>query len=95
MRHAYDGEPGEIFIHVDVDSQIPAITIRVNDNGQNSFDSEGWTPPGMGEPTVGGMGLWLIAKLMDEVHYERREDSNEWRLVKGLSTGFPTASAEA
>jgi len=38
------------------------------------------------EKQIGGLGIHLVKKLMDELHYERREDKNVLTLKKKLKT---------
>lgn len=89
VRHAYAGEPGAIDVEMKIDGQIPQLSIRVCDKGSNEFDMNRLSKPDLVEPSLGGMGLWLITQLMDVVEYRRTGDSNEWLLMKRLETVFP------
>ena len=37
------------------------------------------------ERQVGGMGIHLIRQIVDELHYERKENKNILRMVKSLN----------
>lgn len=87
VAHAYeDTEPGdmEICCHLDDDTFV----IQVRDWGQ------GFAPEDVPEPDVkapleernlGGLGLFLIRQVMDQVQFTRdRETGNELTMVKRL-----------
>jgi anti-sigma regulatory factor (Ser/Thr protein kinase) len=63
-----------------------AITIVMVDYGK-SFDSSAIPLPDLtaylSERKIGGLGIFLMRKLMDEVHYEsRRDKSNVLTMIK-------------
>jgi len=85
IQHAYGGEGNnEIVIECEV---IPGkLTITLCDYGK-SFDPASVPEPnlkaGLNGRKVGGLGMYLIRSLMDEVHYETSEKGgNTLRLVK-------------
>jgi serine/threonine-protein kinase RsbW len=45
------------------------LMVTVEDNGKG-FDGRGINPKSLGEPKVGGLGVFLIRTLMDDVSYE-------------------------
>jgi anti-sigma regulatory factor (Ser/Thr protein kinase) len=77
IEHAYDGvQSGEIECTCDKDAHD--FTIVVRDHGQ-PFDVTGIPEPDLSAPLedrpIGGLGIFLMRKLMDEVHYERLGES--------------------
>lgn len=87
VHHAYEGvEPGDMEISCDLDAQT--LTICVRDWGA------GFTPGDVPEPDVdapleeralGGLGLFLIRQVMDQVCYEcDPERGNELTMTKRL-----------
>lgn len=42
------------------------------------------------DPPPGGLGLYIIHKVMDEISYERRAGQNRLRLAKKVSDSSPT-----
>jgi anti-sigma regulatory factor (Ser/Thr protein kinase) len=39
---------------------------------------------GLDERPIGGLGIELVKRLMDEVHYERRDGRNRLRMTRRL-----------
>ncbi len=85
IRHAYrdHDEPGFILLRVIV--RKASITVSLIDQGK-FFD-----PRNVGSPDLkryvdigkkGGLGIFIIRKLMDEIDYRRTEEGNELRLTK-------------
>ncbi len=83
VKCAYEGcSNGEIIIEIE---QADEFTIRVIDNGI-PFD-----PLDMEEPdidadipdrAVGGLGIFIVRKLVDKITYERINDQNQLTLIK-------------
>ena len=69
--HGYGGRGGQI--EVTVARVAEGIQMTVRDWG-NSFDPESVPVPDVGAPLeqrpLGGLGLFLVQQLMDEVHFE-------------------------
>jgi serine/threonine-protein kinase RsbW len=90
VHHAYEGmEPGdmEIFCSVDCDG----LSIRVRDWGRG-FAADQVSEPDVDAPlderTLGGLGLFLINQVMDQVDYRRvSEGCNELVMTKRLHNG--------
>lgn len=81
-RHAYERPPGEVAIALS--HQEDRLTVELRDDGV-PFD-----PLSLGEPEIassledrqiGGLGIFLIGKVMDEVRYRRDGSSNVLTLV--------------
>lgn len=70
MLHAYSGKGGVISISCELQDNDFIITIR--DNGRH-FDPASVPPPdlqaALEERRVGGLGVHLMRKLMDDVSY--------------------------
>jgi len=87
VSHAYEGmEPGEMEISCELDEQ--ALTIRVRDWGPG-FEPDEIPDPDVEAPleerTPGGLGLFLIKKVMDQVHYAcDPEQGNTLTMTKRL-----------
>jgi serine/threonine-protein kinase RsbW len=90
IEHAYEGIPdGDIEITCDV--QPDQITIVIHDHGRE-FDMSKVRKPNLSrelsEREVGGLGVYLIRKLMDEVRFESScKTGNYLTLVKRKSGG--------
>lgn len=63
------------------------VQVTVWDDG-SAFDPTRQSDPlltgGAEERALGGLGIYLVKKLMDEVSYSREGDANRLRLVKSL-----------
>jgi serine/threonine-protein kinase RsbW len=85
IEHAYEGIPdGEIEVRCGVKDET--ITIMMLDHG-NPFDPASIRQPNikadLSERQVGGLGIYLMRKLMDDVRYEKLENNgNLLTLIK-------------
>lgn len=72
IEHAYEGVSGATF-DVTCAMQDDALVITMRDDGK-PFDVSKVKQPDLkadlSERQIGGLGVYLIRKLMDEVHYE-------------------------
>lgn len=86
IEHAYKGKKGDIDIAIKVDYQ--KFTVIVTDRG-DAFRFRDVEMPDMNEYLaelrVGGLGIYLMKTLMDEVEYHSEPGvKNEVRMVKYL-----------
>lgn len=85
IEHAYAGvSDGEISITCEMDGS--QLTIVLLDHGR-SFEPASVHPPnlkaGLSERKIGGLGVYLMHKLMDDVRYETESDGgNKLTLIK-------------
>ena len=73
-------------IKIVISSEDEVITIEIEDDG-NAFDPLQDAPePDLDaeveDRTVGGLGIYLVRTMMDEVRYERQQNKNCLTLVK-------------
>ena len=73
-------------IKIVISSEDEAITIEIEDDG-NAFNPLQDAPePDLDaeveDRTVGGLGIYLVRTMMDEVRYERQQNKNCLTLVK-------------
>jgi sigma-B regulation protein RsbU (phosphoserine phosphatase) len=84
-RYAYDGQDGDVVIRLA--ARGPAVIIRFEDWGKE-FNPLNHPKPdtsaGIEERKIGGLGLFLTVKWMDNVSYERTDDKNILTLQKRL-----------
>ncbi|UCB46788.1 MAG: SpoIIE family protein phosphatase [Spirochaetota bacterium] len=77
IRHAYVGERGNV--EIEVKKLESAVELKVMDKGVE-FDWNSILEPDLYRYVEtrrkGGLGIWLIKKLMDEVVFERVENKN-------------------
>ena len=65
IQHAQGND--EVLVTFEISGR--RITVVVEDGGKG-FDGRALTPEPLGEPKVGGLGVFLIRSLMDEVDYD-------------------------
>ena len=86
IEHAYEGI-GNGSLEISCGVKNNSITIILVDHGE-SFDPSDVPPPDLkadlSERKIGGLGLFLMRKLMDEVHYdaEPRKKRNTLTMTK-------------
>ena len=82
-------------IWVDVDLSRARLSVTLTDNGKpfNPFDAPSPdTTLSVQERAIGGLGIHLVRKLMDECLYHRRADRNVVTLAKVLADPAPQIS---
>ena len=85
IKHAYKecGIDGEIEITCTIDDDR-SLVIEIADSG-TPFDIFSSSEPDLSldinERQIGGLGIFFVKKLMDEVRYRREDDQNKLTLV--------------
>lgn len=83
--YAYDGEGGEIALSVDEANDTVSITLT--DDGM-PFDPLAKDDPDITlsaeERSIGGLGIFMVKKSMNEVHYERQDNKNIFTMTKKI-----------
>ena len=86
-NYAYDPETGPATVRVDVTPDGSTVTITFVDNGV-PYDPLAKADPDItlsaDERQIGGLGIFLVKKNMDDVKYEYVNGSNIHTLKKGL-----------
>lgn len=87
IKHAYKNSPeGDITIKISSSKQ--KMTVSITDHGSD-FDPALVPEPDIKEyyrqHKVGGLGLFLMRKLMDEVKYSSAGNKNQVKLIKYLT----------
>ncbi|MDZ7808708.1 MAG: ATP-binding protein [Gracilimonas sp.] len=86
IKHAYGNDASEM-VNIEIGSDDDQLWITLIDRGK-SFDPDSYREPDLmkrvKEKKRGGMGVYLIRKVMDQVHYNRIGKSNEIRMVKNI-----------
>lgn len=80
---------GEVSVEVELSGD--RVTVTLTDDG-TPFDPLGMatpeTAPSVAEQRIGGLGIHLVRRMMDEVSYYRRTERNVVVLVKLLADGM-------
>ena len=86
IKHAYKNVPSNP-VKVELGFNNSELWISIMDHGE-SFKPEEYKAPDIlkriKNKQRGGMGVFLIQKLMDQVQYNRKGQMNEIRMVKNL-----------
>ncbi len=73
-------------IEVSLSSEVEAITIEISDDGGPFNPINDAAEPDLVSPLekrqVGGLGLYLVRTMMDELHYRREQGKNYLSLTK-------------
>lgn len=86
IKHAYNFDAsGRIYISVGCDDKH--FWIAIQDSG-HAFDLEAYSEPDVqrriAERKKGGVGVYLIKRLMDKVEYSKENEHNQIRMIKKL-----------
>jgi len=88
ISYAYEDE-NEHEIEIDMDFKEGRINVSMVDDGK-PFNPLGLNPPdtslSLEERQLGGLGIHLVRKMMDEVHYQRKINKNVFSMIKLLKT---------
>jgi anti-sigma regulatory factor (Ser/Thr protein kinase) len=85
VNHAYAGQTGQILFTIE--QSATDVRILVIDNGLNAFSLPSEIiPPDPLDLPEGGLGLFIIYQVFDEVAYDRLVAGNRWQLVKHLGS---------
>ncbi|MCC5913944.1 MAG: ATP-binding protein [Balneolaceae bacterium] len=84
IKHAYNNDSSKV-VEIDLEFDDKQICVCLTDQGE-SFSVDSVEKPNIEHQVKkkkrGGMGVYLIHKLMDDVNYKTRGRENEIRLYK-------------
>lgn len=84
-HYAYPGKNGDVSLSIDVKNSV--ATLVFTDSGIPFNPLEKDDPDitlSAEDRNIGGLGIFMVKKSMDEVRYERLEDRNVFTMVKGV-----------
>lgn len=87
-RYAYHPEVGEATVQVEMEENTPVVTVTFRDQGTPYNPLESPDPDvtlSAEEREIGGLGVYLVKKSMDEVVYEYQDGQNILRVRKKIS----------
>ena len=89
IAYGFAGRGGEVTVEVELGTD--RLTVTLTDDGR-PFDPFGTAAPdtrrSVEERQIGGLGIHLVRRMMDEVSYQRRADRNVVVLAKLLAGGM-------
>lgn len=95
IRHAYRDVPGPNHVTLRAIAKSTSLTICIIDQGR-TFDPRNAKAPDMAEYVKigkkGGLGIFMLQKLMDEIEYHVTSEGNELRLIKNRTQPARKAS---
>ena len=84
MLYAYPGKSGQVLVECDKSDKL---VFTITDSGV-PFDPTQQEDPDMTqsaeERPIGGLGIFLVRQIMDDIRYERKDDKNILTLTKKL-----------
>ena len=84
MLYAYPGKSGQVLVEC---TKSDTLVFTISDSGV-PFDPTQQEDPDVTqsaeERPIGGLGIFLVKQIMDEVHYERKNNKNILTLVKKM-----------
>ena len=86
-NYAYGTGTGEADIHIEIEGDPKQAVITLRDQGMPYNPLEKEDPDitlSAEERDIGGLGIFLTRKTMDEVHYEYRDGSNILTMKKKI-----------
>lgn len=86
-NYAYEGEPGHVNVRISEVQDGNAVRITLEDSGI-PFDPLKQEDPDVSksihERTIGGLGIFMVKRTMDDVLYEYRDGLNMLTVIKSL-----------
>ena len=87
VHYAYDQRTGPATVRVEVDREPLSVVITFIDNGK-PYDPLAASDPDISLPAdrreVGGLGVFLVKKTMDDVTYEYKDGKNILKIKKNI-----------
>jgi len=85
MLYAYPGKSGRVL--VEAETSPGKVVFTISDSGI-AFDPTQQKEPditqGFEDRPIGGLGIFLVRQIMDDIRYERKDDKNILTLIKNL-----------
>lgn len=86
-NYAYEGKEGDVRVGIAADEELNSITIRITDKGVSFNPLEKPDPDitlSAEERQIGGLGIFICKKTMDEIGYTRENGENILTMTKNL-----------
>lgn len=87
VHYAYPGEVGKARVRVESFDDPPRVVVTISDKGMPYNPLEREDPDitlGVRERPIGGLGIFMTKKFMDEVYYDNVDGKNIFTMVKYL-----------
>lgn len=86
-HYAYSGEPGEVSVGIAFDEKKRIITFRISDKGVEFNPLDKADPDitlSADDREIGGLGIFICKKTMDEIEYARKDEENILTMIKKI-----------
>lgn len=86
-HYAYSGEPGEVSVGIAFDEKKRIITFRISDKGVEFNPLDKADPDitlSADDREIGGLGIFICKKTMDEIEYARKDEENLLTMIKKI-----------
>lgn len=86
-KYAYDGETGQVTVTINNEQNPPAVIISFQDEGKPFNPLESKDPDvtlSAKDRRIGGLGIYMVKKSMDDVRYEYIDGKNTLTIRKTL-----------
>ena len=83
--YAYDGAAGEVFISIE--KAEDSVVISLTDNGipfNPLLKEEPDITLSAEDRQIGGLGIFMVKRMMDDIQYERKDGSNILKMYKKI-----------
>ena len=87
VSYAYDGGEGEIEVRYEIGDNPRSITIVIIDEGKPFDPLQAEDPEltaSVAERKIGGLGIFLVKSVMDEIKYKREDGKNMLLIRKNI-----------
>ena len=86
-NYAYPSKKGKIYISYEINEDLNELKVVIKDNGEpfNPLEKE---DPNFNLPVekrkIGGLGIYIVKNMVDDVKYQRHNNQNVLEFVKKL-----------
>ena len=85
VNYAYDGKEGDVEISYDIDKINRYVKVIIKDSGKEFDPTKAEDPKLEGtakERKIGGLGIYIVKNIVDDIKYSRIEKQNVLEIVK-------------
>ena len=87
VNYAYEGKEGTVDISYDISNDNKSIKVIIKDKGKAFDPTKAEDPPLEGtakERKIGGLGIYIVKNIVDDIKYSRIDNQNVLEIVKSL-----------
>ena len=87
VNYAYDNDDGTIDISYDINKENRTVKVTIKDSGKAFNPLDAQDPPlhqSASERKVGGLGIYIVKNLVDDIKYSRVDEHNVLEFSKNF-----------